>query len=270
MDERRFPGDPRPVYVAERPGRVLCHDHGALRVTTPGQADRWVPLRHVSRLVVPEACPLDWPLVVACARRGIPVVVQDQDGGALLRVVGTGWMDTGLRRRLMDLTADIDWAEKLLTWRDANRSRIDAILRRRLKAPARCHTHAGLLQWVAARAEMLAGPAEAHRSQRHLYTFCLARMQETLMAHGIDASGESWLVDDVDLCTVLSDLLAWQLQPLRLGLLKARAHAARAEHRLSPLRYRDLVRRFERHHSRVDRTTRDLLNRLNRWLVELA
>ena len=269
-EQAHCPGEPRPVHVADRAGRVLGIDAGALRISTPGEADRWIPLRHVSRIVVGSACRLDWDLVLACARRSIPVVVREDDARVVLRVVGVGKSDTGLRQRLLDLTADMTWTERLLDWHRAQQRRIDGIVARRLRVPGSHHHAAGLDRWLNEHACRWAGPIEARRSARILRLLCLTRIQEALLAHGLDGGSEALLNDEIDLLALLTDLLARQLEPVRMGILRRRAESGVAGRLPPAMTERQWIDRYERHRGRMERTVNDLLNRLHRWLVEIA
>lgn len=267
----RLPGDPRPVYVSPADGIVIAVEDGALRFSHPRHADRYIPLRHVSRLIVPHTTQMGLDVLCACARRGVPVIVQDPASGALLRAVGTSRCDTGLRQRLLDLTMDIHWQSRLEDWYRANRARIARILARRLRAPEACSGPAHLHTWLEARAVQLGGRSAARATQKHLETFATAFMQQALLEQGLDARSEAWLHDQVDLPAMLGDLLAFQLQPLRLGWLQRRHEwRKRRRKRVGPVSHRAMVRLFERHRGRATRSTQDLINRLHRWLVEIA
>ena len=261
--------DARPVYVMPEADLAIALEDGALCFTQPERADRYIPLRRVSRLIVPETVQMNTEVLCACARRGIPVIVQDDDGESLFRVVGAACGDTGLRQRLLDLTSDPDWVRRMTDWREANRARIAVHVYRRLHAPPVGSRPGRLATWIEQRAVRLAGREDARTSARHFQAMALARMQQALSVCGLDASDDSWLYDEVDLGQWLGDLLAFQLQPLRLGWLQRRKEwSVRNAQPSGPVRHRDLVRLFERHAGRVDRTVRDLINRLHRWLVE--
>ncbi len=267
-----MPGQPRPVYVDPDADLEILVEEGALCFRFPGQADRYIPLRHVSRLIVPEHANMDMRVFCACARRGIPVLVQAREDGIVLRAVGMKHGDTGLRQRLLDLTADMNWPCHITDWLQANRARIARGLARRLKAPAgRAGKADSMRAWIEKRAQNLGGKQSARVSDQALRGAALAWMHEALLQHGLDASNEAWLRDHIDLAAELGALLQFQLQPLRLGLLTRRRKWEQKQARCATaLTHRQVIRSLERHRGRMERTGRDLLNRLHRWLVETA
>ena len=267
-----LPGQPRPVYVDPDAEVKIVVEEGALCFRFPGQADRYIPLRHVSRLIVPEHASMDMKVFCACARRGIPVLVQAREEGIVLRAVGMKHGDTGLRQRLLDLTADMNWPRLMSDWLQANRARIARGLARRLNAPPGSAGKTDSMQaWIDKRAQSLGGEQSARISDQALRGAALAWMHEALLQHGLDANHEAWLRDHVDLPAELGALLQFQLQPLRLGLLTRRRKWEEKQARsATALTCRQMVRSLERHRGRMERTGRDLLNRLHRWLVETA
>lgn len=268
-EDRHLNDDPRLVHLSpEREWTVIQQD-AALTFLTPERADRHVPLRHISRLHVPETVHLDLAVLTTCARWGIPVVVIDANGKPVLRALGMRTGDLGLRQRLQDLVVDMRWSERLADWRDAQRARIGHIVGRQLQVPVTRRNRSDPLGWLLAQAAAVAGHGNVQQAIRHFHGLCVTSVHTVLLRHGLDARSDAWLYDEIDLGRWLGELLAFQLAPLPLGWLhRRRLGAARSGGVPAPLRYRDVVRLFEGHAGRVERTQRDLVNRLHRWLVE--
>ncbi len=263
--------DPRPVHLSPDRAWTVIRQDAALVFLTPARAERYVPLRHISRLHVPETVQLDLGVLTACARWGIPVVVIDANGEPVLRAVGMRTGDLGLRQRLQDLVVDMHWPSRLADWRDAQRARIGHIVGRQLQVPVTRRDWADPLGWLLAQAAAVAGHGNVQQAIRHFHGLCVTSVHTVLLRHGLDARSDAWLYDEVDLGRWLGELLAFQLSPLPLGWLRRRRRgAARRGGVPAPLRHRDVVRLFEGHGGRVERTQRDLVNRLHRWLVEQA
>ncbi len=268
--ERALPGTPRPVYVVAEGDMSIDVQDNALRFRCKHHADGYIPFRHISRMVIEEDVNLDLQVLCECARRGIPVVVyQSDDEGVLLRVVGRGGEDMGLRERLLDLTLDINWLRRIHDWRDANRSRIAAIVGRRMGVPAPYRQAASLTAWLIRKAADLADEKTRRITQKTLHTCIMSRMQRELQERGIDARTEAWLHDACDLAELLSELVLFQIQPLRYKWLTNYAARSSKGCRVSEQEIRrEITDLFENHARRIDRTINDILNRLHRWLVD--
>ena len=266
---RTLPGTPRPVYVVAEGDMSIDVQDNALRFRCKHLADGYIPFRHISRMVIEEDVNLDLQVLCECARHGIPVVVYQSDDGVLLRVVGCGGEDMGLRERLLDLTLDINWVRRIHDWRDANRSRIAAIVARRLRAPAACRQAASLATWLRQKMATLAEEKTRRITQKTLHACIMSKMQRELQVRGVDACTEAWLHDVCDLAELLSELVLFQIQPLRYKWLTNYAARSNKGRRISEHDMRrEITDLFEHHARRIDRTIKDILNRLHRWLVD--
>lgn len=275
MNKRPHTGRPdsrRPAYIEPRAPLEIRLEANALHIVAAGQADRFLPLRQLSRLMVSECVRMDLAVLCACARHGIPIIVRARDTGVVLRAVGHGTPVADLRQRLIDLSCNMAWQQHFRAWETANQQRIASLHRRRLRIPVPEPARVQPVQdWLHKQARHWASKRDADLCDRLLQENCLGRLQEELLRYGIDAASEVGLHDDIDLVARLARLLQFQLQPLRLGWLRRRHEwAERTNQAVQPVTHRQMVRLFERHHGRVERSTRDLVNRLHRWLVEMA
>lgn len=261
----------RPVYVDPGIPVWLDIEDGALVFRVAGKAARQVPLHWVSRLVLPEHAEMGLQAMCACARAGIPVVVMGETGEVVLRAVGHRPGEGDLRRRLSELVARPGWRGMLSDWVLSTRSRIGRIVQHRLSlGPGRLDAEEVAMA-IERRARSLAGDDLARRSARDLQAFCQAWMHEVLLVHGIDGRTDEWLFDELDVASLLAGLMAFRLQPLRLGWLRRRHEWMRRKGTArAPVRYATLVRLFESNRGRVSRLGRDIINRFHRWLVEIA
>ena len=258
----------RPLYIQPREPARLRLEGPSLTFHQPGQADHWLPLARVSRIALNQNVSIDTDAILACARRGITLLIHDQEQQLIARIVGQGRHRTGLRQRLLDLTERPDWRERYADWLHANRRRIAAIVASRLDAPVALGRDAGAIaRWSRHTATVLVGEQAARLSRRVFQRHALAWMQQTLAERGIDAGSESWLVGDPDLARQLADLLALRLEPSRLDWLAAIARRGGVKGRLSQ---RAVVAKLEARRQPIGRLGRDIVNRLHTWLVEIA
>jgi hypothetical protein len=262
------PTDRRPLYLDPREQARVTLDGPALRIQVPAVADRQVPLRRLSRILATARTEFSTAALLACAERGITVVLTDSDGQVLARILGQPGERQELRQRMLDLMSRADWREQYRGWLySADRfARLE--IQRRLKMPAQLHLRGDLLAWINREAERQAPRACAHNSQRWLRQLADAWMLNHLSQLGLGGETE-WLLDGwPDLPADLSRILYWHLEPQRLGWLRRRRHWAERQGRLPPpVTRRDLTGLFERSGARIGRAGRGISNRLHQWLV---
>lgn len=256
---------PLPAYIEPAEFAQVTLDGPALCVSMPDQSDAWLPLRRLSRLVVSEKVQIETAAMLACARRGITIVIHDGDDGILARMIGRGDDLTGLRQRLMDLTVLPDWRERYQDWLNAQYRRIAMTVSRRTRAPRRLAYRPRLLvEWLQSQAVERVGPNMAGQTRRLYLRHGLVWMQHSLARLGVDGTQALWREGKPDLAGDLGRLLALRMEPARLGWLEAMARAGVNR----PLRDKAVVRRLERLRPRLQRFDLDLVNRLYIWLSE--
>jgi len=259
---------PRPVWVDGKNGLRVTIEEGALIFIHPEKADRSIPLRHISRLIVSENCGSDIEWLVACAQRGIPVIVRNHRGEILARVIGKNGLETDFRQRMLELTLDIDAGAHFRSWFLSQERRISRLLVKKLRAPSAVLTGRGQIRnWIEQRAVSFAGCRLAQDSLYALQLVSLSVVQTNLVKLGIDVEDENLLTPPLDLVPALTDLVTLQLQMLRLGWLRRLAGSEQSRRPESSNNKR-FIRIFEKRQARIEKTARDLINRLHRWLVE--
>jgi hypothetical protein len=266
---------PRPVPLhLEAAGGALVETEGpaALRIENEDGRIDHIPLRRVSRVIASHRVQFTTGALLACAERGIVIVLHGPDERVAARLLGNAAQTAGLRQRLLDFADRPDWRERYEDWRLANRQRICATLARRLQAPPGVARNPRRLQgWLLEQGRLLAGPGANSLSRRLLRQQSLAWMQEALLEQGVGAENELWTAGRPDLALDLGALLALRLETARLGWLRARAAGAarRGQPVAAPTR-RQIVARLESQRPRLERLGADLINRLHRWLIECA
>ncbi len=262
---------PRPLHVEPKGEARILLDGPALCIERAGRRATSIPLRRISRIHLPVNVDITSDAILACAERGIVLVIHDLQEFPVARIIGRASERTQLHQRLFDLTDRPDWRDRYRDWRRSMEQRICAILRKRLEAPWRLRNRPDEMRtWIQRRATIAAGPRDADRTRRIFRQLSLAWMQTRLLAHGIDAENEIWLAGPPDLPRDLGELLADRLETLRLGWLEGRAAAARRKgEAVHSIPRQAIVAKFEKRQARVERLGDDIINRLHRWLVEM-
>ena len=247
----------------------VCREGSALKVSNEMQADRFFPLRRLSRVVADRRVSFETEALIYCALAGVPVLFLDQEGGIVVRVIGSGGRNDDLRRRLEAFTAIPDWRERFHNWLWSMQRRVSTTVVKRLGYPRHlAHRPKNLRDHIRRHAKSLAGTDAAAFSDQQLTQLCIGLVQKELQARGLDARDEAWQLDEVDLASVLGGLLAQRIQPIRLGWLQWRfGNDGRGVAPSRPLRRKEIIHMFEHNSSRIGRLSRDLINRLHRWLV---
>lgn len=267
----RTPGTPRPLYVEPYADVRLTLEDGAAGIRRDDQLETTIPLRHLSRIIVPEQAELSFELLRACARRGIPVVVQTEEGQPLFRVIPHPAVDPGLYQRFADFTTRIDWPERLENWLANQQSRIT----HRLRETSQLHHTIPLREIpriLRTKVEHHIGP-ENERKSHHLFTtVALAEVHRMLAQAGLHAGSETGIVDLVDLPERLAELVALSLESFRLQCASSwpREYPERCPDRVPPIPYAFMVRKLESERNRFERPTLALIDRLHRFLIDTA
>lgn len=263
--------DPKPLYLDPIHAAQVQLDGPALRVAIPGQVDALFPLRRLSRIIVNSRTKLSTEVLLACAARGITLLLVEDGGTVCARVLGCPGERQELRQRLVDLLACPDWRDRYGDWQHAVGRQLRTELQRRLRAPLDCGLGKGLDRWVHQQASWLAGPEDATNSRNWLQQTAMSWMVQHLAQLGFAADSELAQDGCPDLATDLTLLLMLHLEPIRLGWLRRRWDWGRRQKQLlAPLTRHDMVGLWERHAQRLDEHGRALTQHLHRWLVEIA
>ena len=256
------PGSARALYIGhQRPCHVRMEGQ-ALVIQCTHMAECSVPLRHIARIHLSTRVDMSLQVLARCTRRGIPVVVADPQGEIVLRALGREGIDEGLRLRLQRLSQDFEWPARFDNWHRAQMMRATRIAIRRLGWEDNADTVRSTEQRSRNELSRHLGKRTAHRVVKQWHSLTLAWMQAALQEHGIDARSDAWVNDHIDLASSLAAPLERQLLPLLLQW------AANQENPAPETIWQTLIDLFEGRHQTIERTGRDLLNRLHRWLVE--
>lgn len=263
----------RPVYLAPENCEVQVDLEGpALRIERDGKAPSHLPLRRVSRILAGQRVQFSTSALLACADRGITVVIQNQEGRVIARWVGLAAERTQLAQRMVDFLDRPDWRERYDLWRDAMERRTAIVVARRLEAPHHLGPQpAQLERWIGQAAGFFADPKAAEQTAEVFRGFCVSWMQSRLHEAGLGADTEAWQSDNPDLVSDLAALLNLRVQPVRLGWHRRRHEwQLRTGRSPKPITQRTLVGVWEKASTRTERLGQDIINRFHRWLVSLA
>lgn len=265
------PPAPKPLYLMPHAGMRVELDGPALRVSLPEQAERLFPLVRLSRVYVQGAPVWSTEALLACADRGISVVFADRYGEVLARVLGRPGLRYELHQRFVDFLERPDADDLYRLWRDALERQAVLWLHTRLGEPGPSPSAADLRSRVEQAATRLAGRDGALRSRQWLRALAFGWMQAHLQELGFGRQGEQGQDGRPALVADLTRLLAWYLEPARLGWLNRRFQTA--QHKAEPVRppsRKETVAMFQSRETRAAARGRALTNRLHRWLVDLA
>ncbi len=260
--------EPRPVYIQPEETARVTLTGNALTVEIPGQTDHWLPLSRISRLVVSHKTLLDTPAILACAGRGITIVMHDENSAVIARMIGQGGRRTDLRQRLTDAVSRPDWRERYSIFLNSLERRYCRIVARRVHAPEiLAMKPARLRAWLGQQATECVGKNAAEQTRRLYRRQTLAWMSQTLVELGLDARNEKWLVGNPDLAQDLGKILALRMETARLGWLRAIQRKGGLQR---PLTEKAIIRKTEQLRPRANKISLDIVNRLHTWLVDLA
>ncbi len=264
-DHRYHHDHPRPVWLCPREEFQLELEAQALLIRRPRKPARPIPLQRISRLYLNERVRVHSAVLLACARRGIVVQIQQAGHSALLLGEATG--RTGLRQRLADLQERPDWQTCLNGWFKHQRRRVENTLNYRLCIQPNQYGPA-LRQWLNRTARWLVGEENHLCSKRVFQQLAQSVVMRALQQHGLGPAQERLFTQRAELHRRCASLLALRLETARLGWLKACALQAHPEP-VAPLHEQAAIDQAEARRARAERLAQDLFNRMHRWLVEL-
>jgi len=254
----------RPLYL-QGSGTAVKRDGPALRVVRSGAAERWFPLRRISQIV--SAAHVDWSIdaLLACAESRITVSFIDERGAVIARWLGKPGERGELRQRLSDFLLRPDWRDLYAQWTCAmERMAVRSAIRRTGLAFDRPPSAKALRQLFQEGARSMDRLPAYERIGSEVFGLLASLVTQHLADAGIAA--ESEIMEDLDPASGLTSILFWDFQLARLAWLEERL---RRDRPAVPERA-EIVGFFEARRERTEYLTRGLLNRLYRWLIELA
>lgn len=261
----------RPLYLAPKRSARLRVEGPSIRIQQAGGKPSNIPLRLISRICMNTKVSFDSDFILACAERGIILLIEDETGEPLARLLGRATQQSLWLQRLLDFTARPDWKERYQDWCYAQQRRIAGVVVKRVAAPAYLARYPDHLQdWIDNTASQLAGEHVAQRAEQKLQQVTYVWMLLRLQMDGLDASSEALRAETPYLTLDLSRLLARRLQPVRLKMLQKRHEwQVRMQSPARPLEDKTLLEIYEKASPRMERLGQDLINKLHRWLVEM-
>ncbi len=271
LQPRAFPEYARPLYIESRVPVRIDLDGPALKISETRRKVTHVPLRLISRMIMSESVRFSSEVLLACAQRGIVMLMVDADGAPLARVLGCTGQQQTFAQRLLDLTTRPDWQERYDNWLLSMRRRISTTLVNRLEAPRYLAAHPGQLDaWIAQALDFMSDDKSLNETaqalQRITYAWMFMRLQEL----GLGADSEEWQTAEIDLVQDLSRLLAARVQIIRFGFHRRRHEwLVQSGRKVKPVERVEAVALFEKAMGRIDKLGADIVNRLHRWLVQM-
>lgn len=260
--------DARPLYLAPLPDTYVSLDGPALCVSREERAPQLFPLQRVSRVVCATAIGWSSEALLACAERGIGVVFMDDDGQIAARLTGRPGERDELSSRLIEFLLLPQAMGRYRYWLQSYRSRaahwagIKLDIPVALRDPQRCR------QEIERQAARATGKTASVQTRQWLRGLAFAWMQSHLQDLGLGAQESLGQSGEPSLARDLTEILAWYLEPARLGWLESRRLAARrkGEGLRTPC-YRETVHLFESRAVRVSERGREITATLHRWLI---
>lgn len=260
--------DARPLYIAPAGDTRVALDGPALVVSHEEQSERLFPLCRLSRVY--SGAWVDWTseALLACAAAGVTVVFVDDAGKVVARVLGRAGQRDELFHRFTEFLLLPQAAGMYRHWREDLRRRAAWWAGAKLGMPKAARGPAECRDWINREAACCAGPEHGERSRQWLRALAFAWMQAHLQDLGFGLSTELAQTGEPALARDLTEVLAWYLEPARIGWLKTRYLAAqRGREAVRPPRQEDLVRLFESRAARAAVRGREITSLLHRWLI---
>ncbi len=215
--------DRRPLYLDPKAPTQVDIVGPALSIRVQGQAERLMPLRRISRILVNERTGLSTAALLGCADRGISILFVDIEGEVRGRLLGAPGERQELRQRLVDLLDRPDWKDLYGNWLYAQERRAVLRVQRRMRIELQSASPISTGRWISEQAVRLAGPKDAARSQRWMEEQLFAWMLHHLQTLGLGGQSELGQDGRPDLVADLSAVLRWYGEPIRVGWLRRRA-----------------------------------------------
>ncbi|BCX88954.1 hypothetical protein MIN45_P1324 [Methylomarinovum tepidoasis] len=244
----------QPVYL-NSPGVVRVTLEGpALRIHSRHEADRFLPLARLARIVSRGRIQWSTAALLQCLQTGVPVTFLDSEGRAVGLCISAWPHYSPLNELLEGVVASPEGPARLVDWfRSQSRCRLLKLLRRhRLDPPD--------LRIRTVRRYLRQGWRQRHDTPEPvtpLKPLLLAQLVEVLTSYRIDPSlleaGPGW----AGLAAYLGGVLEWELWRLALNGRLADADTPRRR-----------VAAYQRHADLLDTRMRQLVGQLWRWLEQ--
>jgi hypothetical protein len=261
----------KPLYLeADKPVRVSL-DCSALRIDADAKAGIYVPLTRVSRIIACPRTEFTTEAFLACAERGITVLLHDDEGDTVARLIGRAGPRQEFHRRLREFILRPDWRELYASWDAAAQRWLADVVRQKLKLPAELDGPRAVRERIDQLATGLSDVGTARRTGRWFYELSLSAMLAHCRDLGIGGDSETFHDGHPDLIADLGRLLAFRIEPARVGWLLRRRQAGAGRRDVSgvPVQRRHAVDVFESRPGRISRFAHDITNRLHRWLIDI-
>ncbi|HUL13640.1 MAG TPA: CRISPR-associated endonuclease Cas1 [Methylococcaceae bacterium] len=253
----------RPLYVHGADTQVRL-DGPSLRISTPTSADRWFPLRRLSRVVSSSVVVWETAAVLACAGQGVTIGFLDGDGMLIARCIGRVDAHDRLHERLEQLLFQSDWRELYARWLAAvENMAVRSVIRRSGLALVDRPEPQALRRLFRQGAASMNAQFAYERIGREVHSLLVALVTQWLTNSRIDIARCNGL--EFNLASDLADVLFWDFQLARLRWLEQRLE--RLDTVEAPPRA-EIVGFFETRRERSEKLVRGLIHRLHRWLIE--
>ncbi len=244
----------QPVYLNAPGVRRVTLEGPALKVHSQGQADRFLPLARVGRIVCRG--PVHWSTaaLLQCLKGGIPVTFLDREGREIGHCFSAHPPGDPLDELLGGYLARADGPSRLADWfRACGRARLLTLLRRRRLRPPDLRVRAVRRHLLAALRSRRGSGAVSPLVFKPLLK---AQVGEVLTGYHIAPEALEPGHDWPGLLNCAAGVMEWDLWHLALdGRLDA-----------DPADPRARVAAYQRHAEWLERRIRDLTARLWRWL----
>ncbi len=260
----------KPLYLEGEKALRVSLDSVALRIDAESRAGMYVPLTRISRIVACPRTEFTTEAFLACAERGITILLHDDEGSTVARVIGQPGPRQEFHRRLREFILRSDWRDRYAAWDAAAERWLADIVHQKLKLPTDVEGVRDVRVRVHQLATGLSDAGTARLTSRWFYELSLSAMLKHCRDLGVGGDSESFHDGHPDLVSDLGRLLAFRVEPSRIGwLLRRHQAAARPKAAPAPVQRRQAVDVFETHPARISRFAHDITNRLHRWLVDI-
>ena len=243
------------VYLNAPIVRRVVLEGPALRIQSRQQADRYLPLARINRIVSRGVIHWHTAALMRCFQMGIPVTFLDREG----RLVGIGfgaWPHDGKLSELLDQFFTLpEGPQRLIQWfRSQSRARLLRLLRRQRLEISDLRIRQAREQLHESWREKFPGTGEA--PVRAMKTLATAQISRVLADYRINPAllepGHDWH----GLLRYLAGILEWELWDLALS---GKVTPASSD-------YRDVVTVYQSHEPALEQKIRHIIRRLWRWL----
>ena len=228
----------------------------------PEQADAWLPLRRISRVVSATCVGWSSEALLACAAEGISVSFLANDGRVVARLTGQPGERDELRQRLADLLDRPGWREDYDLWLTGMEQMAARSLARRAGFPvSELPLPKELQRALREQATDQGLLADYDALGRRVHGLLGGFVTQHLAEAGLGPEWAGW--SELDLSGDFSRILFWDFRLSRLAWLNAR----RRQHPPPGPDEVEGIAFFESRSTRTGKLCQGLVNRLHHWLI---